>query len=155
MYLCTNTKPPLLKVNRVRLRKQKRAVGMKNKAEEKIWLLEEAYWAHIYQADYKPVLAMVHRKFLGWPNATAKPINKNGFVSFIEQALLRPGSCVVKIERKGITVLGKVALTQSILHVIRSGNAATAPKRSSRRITHTWVKEGKSWKLLGGMSCNP
>jgi len=48
-------------------------------------------------------------------------------------------------------VLGDVALTQYTLNVNYSEAAGAAKTRSSR-ITHTWVKEGDRWKLLGGMS---
>lgn len=47
--------------------------------------------------------------------------------------------------------MGEVALTQYIIHVTSSDTASASKTRSSR-ITHTWVKEGGRWKLLGGMS---
>jgi ketosteroid isomerase-like protein len=55
----------------------------------------------------------------------------------------------VRIERAGIRVAGGVALTQYVLHVECAGGRAS-PRPS--RITHTWVKQGAKWTLLGGMS---
>ena len=69
----------------------------------------------------------------------------------MKQLIPRPTSCSFKIEREGIRVLGGVALTQYTIHVHCSDPAAVAKTQSSR-ITHTWVKEGDRWKLLGGMS---
>jgi ketosteroid isomerase-like protein len=119
--------------------------------EEEIWALEEAYFTNLYKADYEGVLAITHSQFLGWPSTLPQPINKDGSTSFMKQLISKPSSCTFKIEREGIRVLGEVALTQYIIHVNCSDTSAVAKTQSSR-ITHTWVKEGDSWKLLGGMS---
>jgi hypothetical protein len=60
-------------------------------------------------------------------------------------------SCNIKIERAGIRVLGKDALTQYTSHVNCIDTAAVTKTQSSR-INHAWVKDGDRWKLLGGMS---
>ncbi len=119
--------------------------------EEEIWALEEAYFTNLYKADYEAVLAIAHSQFLGWPGTMPQPIDKDGSALFMKQLILKPTACTFKIERGGIRVLGEVALTQYIIHVNCSDTSAVAKTQSSR-ITHTWVKEGDSWKLLGGMS---
>ena len=119
--------------------------------EEKIWALEESYFANLYKADYEAVLVLVHSQFLGWPGAVPQPIDKDGSARFMKQLISKPTSCTFTIERGGIRVLGDVALTQYIIHVDRSEAAAQAKTQSSR-ITHTWAKEDGRWKLLGGMS---
>ena len=118
--------------------------------EEEIWALEEAYFANLYKADYEAVLAIVHSHFLGWPSTVPQPIDKEGSARFMKQLISKPTSCTFKIEREGIRVLGDLALTQYIIHVNCSD--AAAAKTQSSRITHTWVKDGGCWKLLGGMS---
>lgn len=118
--------------------------------KEEIWALEEAYFANLYKADYEGVLALVHSQFLGWPGAVPQPIDKEGSARFMKQLIPKPTSCTFTIERAGIRMLGEVALTQYTINVNCSDNGVT--KTQSSRITHTWVKEGASWKLLGGMS---
>jgi ketosteroid isomerase-like protein len=122
-----------------------------NTVEEKIWALEEAYFSNLYKADYKAELAMVHSQFLGWPDAVPQPIDKEGSARFMKQLIPKPTKCTLKIDREGIRVLGGVALTQYVIHV-NLNDASAVEKTQSSRITHTWVKEGDSWKLLGGMS---
>ena len=119
--------------------------------EEEIWALEEAYFANLYKANYEGVLAIVHGKFLGWPDAVPKPIDREESARFMKQLAPRTTSCTFKIERAGIRLLGEVALTQYIIHV-NCGDTAEVTKTQSSRITHTWVKEDSVWKLLGGMS---
>ena len=121
--------------------------------EDEIWALEEAYFTNLYKADHRAVLAIVHSQFLGWPGTAPQPIDKDGSACFMKESIPKPTPCAIKIERGGIRVLGDVALTQYTIHVNYSDAAAVAKTRSSR-ITHTWAKEGDSWKLLGGMSCD-
>lgn len=119
--------------------------------ENEIWALEEAYFANLYQANYEEVLAIVHKQFLGWPGALPQPIDMGESARFMKQLVPKPTSCTFKIERAGIRLLADVALTQYIIHV-NCANTDGSTKTQSSRITHTWVKEGMCWKLLGGMS---
>jgi ketosteroid isomerase-like protein len=123
----------------------------RNKVENEIWALEEAYFTNLYKANYEGVLAIVHNQFLGWPGGLPQPIDGEESASFMKKLIPKPTSCTIKIDRAGIRVSGKVALTQYILHV-NCNDTAGAAKIPSSRITHTWVKEGAYWKLLGGMS---
>ena len=116
-----------------------------------IWTLEESYFAHLYKAEYEQVMALVHDRFLAWPDSMPQPIDKEGTSRFMRRLVPEPTSCKVTIEREGIQVLGGVAVTQFIIHVSNCDTGAEKTVRSSR-ITHTWVNEGESWRLLGGMS---
>ena len=120
-------------------------------AEETIWALEEAYFANLYKADYAGVLSLTHSQFLGWPGRLPQPIDREESARFMKQLVPKPTSCTFKIERAGIRVREAVALTQYIIHV-NCKDPAGVMKTQSSRITHTWVKEGPGWKLLGGMS---
>ncbi|MFA6002069.1 MAG: nuclear transport factor 2 family protein [Thermoleophilia bacterium] len=119
--------------------------------KEEIWALEEAYFANLYKADYEAVLAIVHGQFLAWPDTAPEPIGREGSARFMKQLVPKPMSYTFRIERGGIRVLGEVVLTQYTIHV-DCADTGTVVKTRSSRITHTWVKEGDSWKLLGGMS---
>ncbi|MEI7637019.1 MAG: nuclear transport factor 2 family protein [Syntrophus sp. (in: bacteria)] len=119
--------------------------------KEEVWALEEAYFTNLYKADYEGMLAIVHGQFLGWPAAVPQPIDKDESARFMKQIAPKPTSCTFKIERSGIRFLGEVALTQYTIHVNCCDIVGEAKTQSSR-ITHTWVKEGPRWKLLGGMS---
>jgi len=119
--------------------------------EEEIWALEEAYFTNLYKANYEGVLDLVHSQFLGWPGSVSRPMDKEESARFMRKLIPGPSSCVIRIERAGIRFLDDVALTQYILHV-NCSDIYGVVKIQSSRITHTWVKEGIYWKLLGGMS---
>lgn len=119
--------------------------------EEQIWKLEEAYFANLYNADHQGVLALVHSKFLGWPDVAAKPLDRQGSADFMKQGFSKPSSCLLKFQREGIRVTDNVALTQYIIHTSCS-DASGVVKKQSSRITHAWTREDQGWRLLGGMS---
>ena len=123
----------------------------KDTIEEKLWHLEEAYFANLYKANYDGVLAIVHDKFLGWPSSADKPLDKEGSSAFMRKLIPSPSPCNFSIEREGLRLLDNFAITQYIIHVSCKGKDGKS-KETSSRITHTWIKEGKDWKLLGGMS---
>ncbi len=126
-------------------------LNRKDKVKEKIWMLEKAYFSNLYKANYEGVLVLVNDQFLGWPGGLPQPIGREESARFMKQLIPRPTSCTIRIERAGIRVLGTVALTQYTLHV-NCSEPSGATKTQTSRITHTWVKEGACWKLLGGMS---
>lgn len=124
---------------------------IRNTVEEKIWTLEEAYFSNLYLANYDQVTVLVSDRFLGWPGGLLHPISREESARFMKQLIPKPTSCRITIEKEGIRVTEAVALTQYTLHVSCS-EAAGETKTQTSRITHTWVKEGGRWKLLGGMS---
>jgi hypothetical protein len=44
-----------------------------------------------------------------------------------------------------------VAINYYTIHFLKKNDAGEEQKES-RRITHTWVRDGSGWKILGGMS---
>jgi ketosteroid isomerase-like protein len=126
-------------------------LNRKDTVKEKTWELEEVYFSNLYKASYERVIALVHDQFLGWPGGLPQPIGRKESARFMKQLIPNPTSCTIRIERAGIRVVGSVALTQYTLHV-NCSEPSGATKTQTSRITHTWVKEGACWKLLGGMS---
>ena len=122
--------------------------------EEELWALENAYFSNLYKADYDGALALVHGRFLGWPDGLVQPLDYNESARFMRRLVTGPAPCTITIDRKGIRLQGDIALTQYVLHATCSTMNGTAQAKSSD-ITHTWVKEGSGWKLLGGMSRDP
>ena len=117
--------------------------------EETIWAEELAYFTNLYSANYEGVLALTHEQFLGWPGTSAHPVDAVGSANFMKKLITKPVKCTIKIEREGIRIIDNIALTQ---YIIRVNFENAGGKVTKSRITHTWIKEGKKWKLLGGMS---
>lgn len=132
--------------------KTPKPTGTKQKTVEmEIWDLEQAYWEYNRDADHKRIVASWHDKFLGWPDAEPKPIDKEQGARYARKNYAKPASYSFKIEPTGIQVLGNVAVNHYRVHLTSKDGNAEETKRSMR-ITHTWIRDGSGWKILGGMS---
>ena len=119
--------------------------------EEQVWALEEAYVAAYKNARHDEILALLHDQFLGWPDPEERPTAKNRVARFLQENYARPGAWSFEIDRAGIRVLGDVVITQYVINA--SGKDADGVvQKQATRISHTWIKIGPQWTILGGMS---
>jgi ketosteroid isomerase-like protein len=125
--------------------------GKQPDVEEQIWALEEAYLTYHRDANHQQILPMWHDQFLGWPDLEPKPADKKAVTRRLERKYPEPASWSFTIEPAGIRVIGNVAVNYYTLHFLKKNDAGEEQKES-RRITHTWIRDGSEWKILGGMS---
>jgi len=138
--------------------------GCKNKAdapatvqntkavEEEIWKLEEFYFTKMFDAQHDSALTVAHDKYLAWTDVNPEPSNKQETLTFLKKLLPAPSGIKVSLEHKGISLTDNAALTQMIRTVVIPDTVNHTDKTIRTRITHTWVKDGGKWKMLGGMS---
>jgi ketosteroid isomerase-like protein len=119
--------------------------------EKQIWALEEAYLAYHRDASHPRILSMWHDQFLGWPDLEPQPADKKAAARRLERLYPKPASWTFTIEPAGIQVAGNVAVNYYTVHFLKKTEAGEEQKES-RRVTHTWVKDGSGWRILGGMS---
>ena len=127
------------------------AIETNQSAEEEIWELEETYHNNYKSANHSGILAIYHKNFLGWPGRESQPTRKSGMPAYLEQKFPEPRNDEIEIERKGIQINNNVAINHYTLHV-SSVNEDGERFKQSFNMTHTWLKEGGQWKILGGMS---
>ncbi|MBC8876237.1 MAG: nuclear transport factor 2 family protein [Planctomycetes bacterium] len=120
-------------------------------AEAEIWALETVYWEVNRDADHKRIISTWHDKFLGWPDAEPKPIDKEQGARYVRNNYAEPASYSFEIVPTGIRILGNVAVNHYRVILTSKDDNAKETKRSMR-ITHTWIRNGGGWKILGGMS---
>jgi ketosteroid isomerase-like protein len=119
--------------------------------ERQIWALEEAYVTAFKKAEHEGILALLHSRFLGWPDSQGEPIVKSEAVRYLQENHAQPAALSFEIDRAGIRVFGDVVITHYVLNITGNG-AEDAGQARAIRITHTWIREGSDWKILGGMS---
>jgi ketosteroid isomerase-like protein len=121
--------------------------------EQEIWALEETYVSAFENAKHGNIVALLHRDFLGWPSESLLPTDKRGGTDYVQENF--PESLELRFELKpmGIRVSGDVAIVHYLVTISEKDGCA-AGKVQMVRITHTWIKEGSEWKILGGMSSN-
>jgi hypothetical protein len=91
-------------------------------------------------------------EFVGWPNWSGKPVDKKTAV----EVLSKPGKSEAdsfKIYPQEITLLDSIAIIHYLIETIQISED-TKENITTYRLTHTWIKQNGSWKILGGMSAN-
>jgi hypothetical protein len=125
--------------------------GSKAVADE-IWSLENDYWVQNRDAAYERIVSAWHDRFLGWPGSEPKPIGKEDGPAYVRRSFPKPGSFAFEIEPAGIRAHENIVVNHYTVHLASKDERGQDQTRSMR-ITHTWIREGGTWKLLGGMSC--
>ena len=113
--------------------------------------LEEIYMTAFEEADHEVILDLLHDRFLGWPRESELPTEKSESVKFLKENYPEPLELSFEINRAGIRVSGDVAITHYIVMIGRKDGLGAGPTHTVR-ITHTWIREGSGWRILGGMS---
>jgi hypothetical protein len=128
------------------------AVGQESAGvEEQIWALEEAYISAFENAKHDQIISMLHTGFLGWPRESVRPSEKSDVALFLSENYPEPLGYRFELDRAGIRVSGNVAITHYLV-VIRAKDEIRSGPSQTIRLTHTWIKAGADWQILGGMS---
>jgi hypothetical protein len=123
----------------------------KEKVEEKIWSLEEEYISYFKEANHSAILSFYHSQFLGWPDSELCPADKQRAARYLVEKYPEPIQVVFEIRKEGIRILNNIAITHYLLNSSWFNDEGVR-QTSESRMTHTWIKEGSEWKILGGMS---
>lgn len=120
--------------------------------EQTLWKFEHGYWSYVQDNDLHGYLALWHKSFLGWPSSNATPVHKDHITDWITtQTSQGLAFRLVEFKPAAIQVTGDVAVTCywiTYKWVNKSGEGET----HTRRVTHTLLRDGKDWHILGGMS---
>jgi ketosteroid isomerase-like protein len=121
-------------------------------AQDTLWGLERSYWRYVQANDLSSYVNLWHKDFLGWPSVSPAPVRKDHITDWItsqtSQGLTFHGDDLqpADIQVTGDIVMVFYRMTYKWLDKDGKGAAHTI------RVTHTWLKEGKTWKIIGGMS---
>lgn len=113
-----------------------------------IWAGEEAYWRYVQAHDNNGFRSLWADDFVGWPIVQQRPIHKSDI-----QLTSGSMNTVISYElhRESVDMHGPVGITFYRVTVHRrteDGSESTV----TNRLTHTWMKQGKVWQIVGGMS---
>jgi ketosteroid isomerase-like protein len=123
-----------------------------SEAEQSLWNLEHQYWRYVEGNDLQGYLGLWHKDFLGWPSTSAAPVSKDHITDWITSQTSK-GLTLKTLDFKpaAIQVTGDIAVTcywTTFKWSDKDGNGATR----TIRVTHTWLRDGKDWVIIGGMS---
>ena len=120
--------------------------------EQTLWKLEHDYWRYVQENDLAAYSTLWHERFLGWPSVSPVPVHKDHITDWITTQTSKGLKFEsVNFKPAAIQVTGDVAVTsywQTFRWVDKNGDGATR----GTRIMHTWLRSGKDWHIIGGMS---
>jgi len=123
------------------------------KDEKQIWKLEKDYWEYVKANDLEKYRALWHEDFVGWPSISSTPLRKDHITDWItgntsKGVKLRSYS----IEQLAVHITGDVAIDHYRVKADWANDKGAAAETNTVRITHTWIRVGDTWQIVGGMS---
>lgn len=120
--------------------------------EQTIWELEHSYWRYVQENNLPAYLSLWHNDAIGWPSVNAAPVHKDHITDWITSRTSKGLSFkLIEIKPAAIQVTGDFAVVYywvTSKWVDKDGMGAEA----TLRVTHTWIRTGKDWHIVGGMS---
>jgi hypothetical protein len=120
--------------------------------EQTLWKLEHDYWSYVQDNNLTAYLSLWHKTFLGWPAVSPAPVHKDHITDWITTQTSK-GLTLKNIDFKpaAIQVSGDVAVTCYWI-TYKWVNKDGKGENHTLRITHTLLRDGKDWHIIGGMS---
>ena len=122
--------------------------------ETQIWNLEKACWEYVKANDLEKYRALWHDDFVGWPSVSSEPVRKDHITDWIMNNTSEGlKSQSYAIEQRAINVTGDIAIDHYRIKMNwAKGDTGKVARTDATRITHTWMRIGNTWQILGGMS---
>jgi ketosteroid isomerase-like protein len=119
--------------------------------EQTIWQLESAYFAHYAKGNIAALENLWHADFVGWPAQSLEPVHRAAARQSVMELLSGARIVSVTVRAQAIAVHGDVAVTHYFVDLDQEAPDGEIA-RSSFRVTHTWIRERGTWRVIGGMS---
>jgi ketosteroid isomerase-like protein len=122
--------------------------------EAQIWNLEKAYWEYVKANDLEKYRALWHDDFVGWPSVSPEPVRKDHITDWITNNTSKGLKLQsYTIEQLAVHVTGDVAIDHYRIKANWArGGDDNVQQTNAVRITHTWIRVGNTWQIIGGMS---
>lgn len=122
-------------------------------SEAQIWNLEKSYWEYVKSNDLEKYRALWHEKFVGWPSISSSPLRKDHITDWITANTSKGLKLEsYEIEQLEIQVTADIAVNHYRIKFKWANSEKSATNAGAVRITHTWIRAGSRWEIIGGMS---
>jgi hypothetical protein len=117
-----------------------------------VWAREADYWRFVKDGDVESYVALWHDRFIGWPCGQDHPKRKASIGDWVRKVRDDRIQVDAKLTREGAEDFGNVVVVHyrfTRVDTYPSGKVEGKGKES--KITHTWMKVGDRWLIIGGM----
>lgn len=128
------------------------APEMESKSVSQVWRLEDDYWRFVIAGDVENYVSLWHDKFIGWPCGQEHPKRKATIGNWVQEVRDKQIRVAVDLTREGAEDFGNVVVVHyRFTRVDTYPNGKVEGKGKESKITHTWMRVGDSWLIIGGM----
>jgi len=123
--------------------------------EQAVWNLEVAYWEYVKSADIPGYRSLWDERFVGWPGFSEKPLDKSNIQAWVIELHSHPDSSVhYDLTMQSVRSYGDVVAVHYLARFSARSDTTgeVIGKESVSRITHTWQRQGDTWRIITGMS---
>lgn len=119
---------------------------------DEVWGREDEYGRLSEAGDVDAYRALFHDRFIGWPCGREHPTRKAGVGAWVREVREKQIKVTSEVIREGAEDFGDVVVVHyrgSELDTYPDGH--TEGEGEEYRITHTWMRTGDTWQIIGGM----
>jgi ketosteroid isomerase-like protein len=117
-----------------------------------VWDREEEYDGYVKAGDVENYKRLWHKDFIGWPCGQDHPVGKTSIGKGVQE--IRDNKIVVEstMTREGAQDFGDVVVVHySCTEIDTYPDGRVEGHGKQFKITHTWMKVGDTWQIIGGM----
>ena len=121
-------------------------------AEEEVWALEDAYWRYAGAGDVESYLTLWHDDFVGWFCRALDPSRKANIGVWVSRIRDEEQELVYNLDKKTSQYFDSLVVVYYTTPLERiSPDGSRLWEGELFKVTHTWMKVGNQWKIIGGM----
>jgi Domain of unknown function (DUF4440) len=120
-----------------------------------VWALEEAYWRYVKAGDVENYVTLWHADFIGWPCDQPHPMRKDSVGAWVKKVRDEDLAVTYALTREGAQDFDGIVVVHyqfTMESTYPDGRVEGVGVR--KKITHTWLRVGSTWQIIGGM-CGP
>ncbi len=117
-----------------------------------VWQMEETYWRLVSSGDVEAYVSLWHDDFVGWPCFSWEPTGKANIGSWVEEIRDNNWTLTYELRPQAVQLFGDIAVVHyAAEYVFDYGDGTRKGEGDWRKFTHTWMKVGEEWQIIGGM----
>jgi Domain of unknown function (DUF4440) len=117
-----------------------------------VWGREADYWRFVKEGDVENYVSLWHDRFIGWPCGQDHPKRKVSIGDWVREVRDKHIQVDSTLTREGAEDFGNVVVVHyRFTRVDTYPDEKVEGKGKESKITHTWMRVGDSWLIIGGM----
>jgi hypothetical protein len=117
-----------------------------------VWQREDDYWRYVAAGDVERYVALWDERFIGWPCGQPHPLRKTNIGDWVRKVRDEHIRVDAHLTHEGAQDFGDVVVVHyRFTRVDTYPDGRVEGQGVERKITHTWMKVGDDWLIVGGM----